>query len=67
MSGDVGFAYGYAGDADLAGIRPAQADERLDQLVLAVAGDAREPDDFARPHGKSRAVDERPAAGRSRW
>src|SRR5687767_6171806 len=32
------------------GTRLAQANERLDQLVLAVAGDARDPEDLAAAH-----------------
>ena len=40
----------------------AQADQRLDQLGLAVAGDAGDADDLAGTDGQADAVDERPAA-----
>ena len=38
-------------------IRIAQADQRLDQLVLAVARDACNPDNLAAPHGQAHPVD----------
>ena len=53
-----------AGDPDRAGVDRAQADERLDQFCLAVAGDAGDADDLAAAQAKADAVDERLAARR---
>src|SRR6185437_16583484 len=41
---------GLAGDLDRAALEAAQAGEGVDQLGLAVAVDARDPDDLPRPH-----------------
>src|SRR5206468_3499430 len=47
---------------DLPAARAAQADDRLDQLVLAVAGDARYAEYLARADVEAQAVDHLPAA-----
>src|SRR5262249_38410987 len=48
-----------AADADLAARRFALAGEHLDQLALAVAGDAGDPDDFPRLDGERNLVQRR--------
>src|SRR5204863_2101193 len=46
-----------AADADLAAFGLALAGQHFDKLPLAVAGDARNTDDLAAPHGERYAVD----------
>src|SRR2546427_11862567 len=50
-----------AADADLTAQRPALADERFDELPLAVAGDARDAEDLARPHRELQPANRRPS------
>ena len=47
---------------DVAGIRPAQPAERLDQFRLTIARDARHSDDLAGAHGDARTIDARAAS-----
>ena len=61
MRRDIGCAHIDAADLDPAAVRAPQADERLDEFVLAVARDARDPDDFAGANGQA-ALGRRAAA-----
>ena len=63
MRGDVGAGHVDAADAHAPAVGRAQADQRLDELALAVAGDAGDADDLAGAHRERRRG--RPAACRA--